>query len=244
MTEAADNEVIKTADNTADYRNSQSRILSGPEYLTVFDGLSGRALHTIWYSPNRAYLWAVDFDGAKLSTRWLHASLSKSRVSVTDAAGKTITTTYSSNTSGVGDLMPDRSLRQQTTEKDTDITPVEGRMLRCNTLTAYRTLLDGKTEKFIGVPNGFTFSYDKTTMNFRLEGAPEKTGLYQIILRTSGNPLGVELTDSINVTEPTGIWTMSTEDLQRTSVLYNLQGVRVKHPGKGIYIRNGRKYKY
>ena len=51
-------------------------------------------------------------------------------------------------------------------------------------------------------------------------------------------------TISINVTEPTGIWTMSTEDLQRTSVLYNLQGVRVKHPGKGIYIRNGRKYKY
>lgn len=296
VTEAADDEVIKTADNTADYRNSQGRILSGPEYLTVFDGLSGRALHTIWYSPNRAfltgrasnytdewgddygnrgerflacaahldgtdhpasaiftrgyytraYLWAVDFDGAKLSTRWLHASLSKSRVSVTDAAGKTITTTYSSNTSGVGDLMPDRSLRQQTAEKGTDIIPVEGRMLRCNTLSAYRTLLDGKTEKFIGVPNGFTFSYDKATMNFRLEGAPEKTGLYQIILRTSGNPLGVELTDtiSINVTEPTGIWTMSTEDLQRTSVLYNLQGVRVKHPGKGIYIRNGRKYKY
>ncbi|MBQ9672821.1 MAG: hypothetical protein IJV34_08215 [Prevotella sp.] len=101
VTEAADDEVIKTADNTADYRNSQGRILSGPEYLTVFDGLSGRALHTIWYSP-------------------------------------------------------------------------------------YRTLLEGKTEKFIGVPNGFTFSYDKATMNFRLEGTPEKTGLYQIILRTSG----------------------------------------------------------
>ncbi|XEC95168.1 rhamnogalacturonan lyase [Paenibacillus tarimensis] len=57
--------VMKTADGTidgqgavignanADYRNSSGYILSGPEYLTVFDGLTGRALATTDYIPQR-----------------------------------------------------------------------------------------------------------------------------------------------------------------------------------------------
>ena len=57
--------VAKTADGTvdgagvtignaaADYRNSSGYILSGPEYLTVFDGLTGRALTTTNYDPPR-----------------------------------------------------------------------------------------------------------------------------------------------------------------------------------------------
>ncbi|ACZ42016.1 FG-GAP repeat protein [Thermobaculum terrenum ATCC BAA-798] len=57
--------VAKTADGTidgtgrvigdpnADYRNSEGRILEGPEYLTVFDGLTGRALATTNYDPPR-----------------------------------------------------------------------------------------------------------------------------------------------------------------------------------------------
>lgn len=57
--------VVKTADGTvdgqgnvvgnpnADYRNANGRILTGPEYLTVFDGATGRALATIDYKPPR-----------------------------------------------------------------------------------------------------------------------------------------------------------------------------------------------
>ena len=56
---------MKTADGTidgtgrvignasADYRNSSGYILSGPEYLTVFDGLTGAALSTVEYVPPR-----------------------------------------------------------------------------------------------------------------------------------------------------------------------------------------------
>ncbi|WP_281421360.1 rhamnogalacturonan lyase family protein [Cohnella xylanilytica] len=56
---------FKTADGTvdgtgavigeasADHRNSSGYILQGPEYLTVFDGLTGRALTTADYDPPR-----------------------------------------------------------------------------------------------------------------------------------------------------------------------------------------------
>ena len=107
-------------------------------FLTVFEGLTGRAVNTVWYNPNRsfttgevkaqtteicnlwgdsygnrqdrflacaahldgadknasaifcrgyytrAYLWAVDFDGQQLKTRWLHGSISGSEVELTD----------------------------------------------------------------------------------------------------------------------------------------------------------------
>lgn len=57
--------VFKTADGTidgmgrtignasADYRNSSGYILSGPEFLTVFDGRTGAALSTVNYDPPR-----------------------------------------------------------------------------------------------------------------------------------------------------------------------------------------------
>ena len=141
VTEAADEADIRQADNQADYRNERGRILSGPEYLTTFDGLTGRAIHTVYYRPNRAFgvggmasydkegwgdrgvmgnrgerflagvawlggpddkpsavmcrgyytpshLWAVDFDGHKLSTRWLHASVSRNEYYVIDGKGQ------------------------------------------------------------------------------------------------------------------------------------------------------------
>ena len=50
---ATDNNIKNTANNTI-YRNGDGRILTGPEFLTVFDGMTGKALHTIWYNPNRA----------------------------------------------------------------------------------------------------------------------------------------------------------------------------------------------
>lgn len=42
-----------TGDPEADYRNERGRILSGPEYLTIFDGETGKALQTIDYIPER-----------------------------------------------------------------------------------------------------------------------------------------------------------------------------------------------
>jgi rhamnogalacturonan endolyase len=50
---ATDNTILSTS-NTVDLRNSDGRILKGAEYLTVFEGLTGKAIHTIWYNPNRA----------------------------------------------------------------------------------------------------------------------------------------------------------------------------------------------
>jgi len=40
-------------DSTRDWRNPQGRILDGPEYLTVFEGATGRALATVDYVPSR-----------------------------------------------------------------------------------------------------------------------------------------------------------------------------------------------
>ena len=153
VSDAATNAGIRELDNAADYRNSRGRILTGPELLTVFNGETGKAMHTIWYQPNRAfgtgkqveegehlengfpayssvwgdknnygnrgerylagvaflegadkkpsavmcrgyytrsYLWAVDFDGKELKTKWLHASLTPNDWKVTDADGKVL----------------------------------------------------------------------------------------------------------------------------------------------------------
>jgi rhamnogalacturonan endolyase len=40
-------------DSTADHRNSAGHIYKGPEYLTIFDGLTGAALATTKYIPGR-----------------------------------------------------------------------------------------------------------------------------------------------------------------------------------------------
>ena len=153
VSDAATDDGIRELDNHADYRNSRGRILTGPELLTVFNGETGKAMHTIWYQPNRAfgtgkqveegehlengfpayssvwgdknnygnrgerylagvaflegadkkpsavmcrgyytrsYLWAVDFDGKELKTKWLHASITPNDWKVTDADGKVL----------------------------------------------------------------------------------------------------------------------------------------------------------
>lgn len=114
------NVVMGDDDPNADYRKSDGTVMSGPEYLTVFNGLTGAEINTIAYNPPRSirkhdksttgwgdnygnrcerylacvayldgehpsavfcrgyytasYLWAVDFDGEKLTERWFHAS--------------------------------------------------------------------------------------------------------------------------------------------------------------------------
>ncbi|HDQ26805.1 MAG TPA: carbohydrate-binding protein, partial [bacterium] len=42
-----------TADHTADYRNTSGYILTGPEYLTVFNGRTGEEIQTVNYVPPR-----------------------------------------------------------------------------------------------------------------------------------------------------------------------------------------------
>lgn len=153
VSEAATDADIRGVDNQADYRNKAGRIMEGPEMLTIFSGLTGEAIHTIWYNPNRAfgvgknvaegeqlkngypayssiwgdksnygnrgerylagvayldgadklpsavmcrgyytrsYLWAVDFDGKQLHTKWLHASVSPNDWVLTDGNGKIV----------------------------------------------------------------------------------------------------------------------------------------------------------
>ncbi len=53
VSEAATDETIKSADNTAKYANSNGIIIAGPEYYTVFNGLTGAAIHTTNYLPAR-----------------------------------------------------------------------------------------------------------------------------------------------------------------------------------------------
>ena len=53
VNQAATDEAIKNADNTKDWRTSAGRVNGGQEYLTVFNGSTGAAIHTIAYFPNR-----------------------------------------------------------------------------------------------------------------------------------------------------------------------------------------------
>ena len=54
VNQAATDATIKGHDNSADHRNSNGHIIKGPEYLTVFNGETGEAIHTTWYLPGRA----------------------------------------------------------------------------------------------------------------------------------------------------------------------------------------------
>jgi len=139
---AADDSNIRNTNNYTDYSNGSGYVLSGPEYLTVFNGQTGAAIHTIFYNPNRAggyggsadmpsknywgdnygnrgdrflacvaflggmyqnpsavmirgyytrcFAWAVDFNGSKLSTRWLHHSSSGSAYSLQTGNGSAV----------------------------------------------------------------------------------------------------------------------------------------------------------
>ena len=70
VSNAADDEAIKSTDNSKSYRNSNGRILSGPEYLTVFNGKTGAAIHTIWYNPNRAMEVNTNNSAPSYNSKW------------------------------------------------------------------------------------------------------------------------------------------------------------------------------
>lgn len=52
-----------SANHTADYRNSSGRVLSGPEYLSIFNGETGAEMQTISYIPERGNVsaWGDDY---------------------------------------------------------------------------------------------------------------------------------------------------------------------------------------
>jgi rhamnogalacturonan endolyase len=58
-------------DANADHRNDAGRILGGPEFLTVFNGLSGAALATVDYIPPRGDVSAWGDDRANRADRFL-----------------------------------------------------------------------------------------------------------------------------------------------------------------------------
>ena len=152
VTEAGD-ATIKAVNNTSTYVNSKGRVTGGEEFLTVFNGETGEAMNTIWYSPSRSgedfptaatnsssffgdsncnraerfnacaayldgldklpsaifqrgyyascFLWAVDWDGKQLSTRWLHKGLS-GKWQVVDGKGNVLSSASGKSSFGQG----------------------------------------------------------------------------------------------------------------------------------------------
>lgn len=70
-----------TANHAADYRNSSGYILTGPEYFTVFSGLTGEELATVNYNPPRGTVssWGDSYgnrvDRFLAGTAWLDGVL-------------------------------------------------------------------------------------------------------------------------------------------------------------------------
>ena len=138
VTQAGDATIKAIAPTTVQV-NTNGRVTAGAEFLTVFNGETGEAMHTIFYSPSRSmvdfpnsdtsyksswgdssynrgerynaavayldglnslptaimqrgyytacYIWAVDWDGSALKTRWLHKGTAKTTWSVVNASG-------------------------------------------------------------------------------------------------------------------------------------------------------------
>ncbi len=62
-----------SADHSADYRNSSGYVLSGPEYLTIFNGETGAEMQTINYIPERGNVSAWGDDYGNRVDRFLAA---------------------------------------------------------------------------------------------------------------------------------------------------------------------------
>lgn len=63
VNQAATDDDIKNASNTSLFRTSDGRITGGQEWLTVFKGATGEAIHTIFYNPNRNMTYGGAADG-------------------------------------------------------------------------------------------------------------------------------------------------------------------------------------
>ena len=77
VNQSASDDKIKAADNSKDWRTSAGRINGGHEYLTVFNGQTGEAIHTIAYYPNRNAL--AELSEASGTFNWDDRSGKKDR---------------------------------------------------------------------------------------------------------------------------------------------------------------------
>ena len=68
--------------------NRGNRMVACVAHLDGVDALPTAIMGRGYYT--RCYLWAVDWNGTALTTRWLHASTSKNAWTLTDGAGNTI----------------------------------------------------------------------------------------------------------------------------------------------------------
>ncbi|MEU6717952.1 rhamnogalacturonan lyase [Nonomuraea sp. NPDC046802] len=121
---------MKTADGTrdgrgtligsssADYRNSSGYVLSGPEFLTMFNGLTGAAMSTVNYDPPRGTVssWGDDYgnrvdrflagtaylDGERPSLIMARGYYTRSVIAAWDFRNGTLTKrwTFDSNSAG------------------------------------------------------------------------------------------------------------------------------------------------
>jgi hypothetical protein len=78
-----------TANANADYRNASGYVLTGNEYLTVFDGLTGAELATVDYVPARGNVssWGDDYGNRVDRFLWGVAYLDGERPSLVAARG-------------------------------------------------------------------------------------------------------------------------------------------------------------
>lgn len=81
--------ILPGDDPAADYRNSQGRITTGPEYLTVFDGLTGASLTTVPFTPDRQDIstWGDDYGHRGENLMLAPAYLDGSRPSIVVGRG-------------------------------------------------------------------------------------------------------------------------------------------------------------
>ena len=64
VNQVATEETIKSVNANAVYRSGDGRITGGQEWLTVFKGETGEAVHTVFYNPNRNMTYGGAADGS------------------------------------------------------------------------------------------------------------------------------------------------------------------------------------
>ena len=64
VNQAATDETIKAVSGTVIYRSGDGRITGGQEWLTVFKGKTGEAIHTVFYNPNRNMTYGGAANGS------------------------------------------------------------------------------------------------------------------------------------------------------------------------------------
>lgn len=98
-------------------------------------------------------------------------------------------------------------LKEQTVELGNAMKAVTCRLKNCTGAMPFQTFLNGKRISSFSVPEGFSYEQDSKTRQFTLNGTPQKAGLYEFAIRTTGSFDGTNITDTIriNVTQADAI---------------------------------------